>query len=135
MIEKMNNVFNGVETVLHVANGVPFICLISSSVQVNLGVLQKVMGLAMAVIGAIGYSLNRRNRDEWVTLLRLGNEHVIQGALNIIDGIGQALMGLYTFGLGNLICLTARYVYRGNFDSFVKYGFISEDKISRRVFL
>lgn len=128
MIRKINESFNEAETCFNVAGSFPIISVPSGVIRAHIGTAQTVVGAALAVIGSMGHVFSDRDDKRWLKLVKLGVEHLIQGALNFIRGVGETLLGIYTLGIGNLILMAVQYHSKEGFEPILKYGFITEDK-------
>lgn len=122
----LNNASAAVETALNYGACVPILGVIASVATVKFGELQLVLGAATAVTGAIGLGISHlvhsksHTKKQWNMVTKLGLEHTIHGALNILSGLGEIVLALSTFGLGNLLLIIP--YHRNDFKPYYRYG-------------
>ncbi len=109
IMKSINKACTVVETGFNVAESFPIISFFSGVVRVKLGVIQAVAGSATSLVGLIGQGIEHckrsPNKETILSLKKItkyGSEHTIHGALNIIRGLGAAVLGYTTLGFANL---------------------------------
>lgn len=122
------------EKVFNIVACIPALGILSGVIRAFAGKLQMISGVALASIGEFNLQMIKMSKKEsavknkWETISELGKEMTIHGCLNMIRGTGEALIGTYTFGLGNLFLIIPNIVDNQNFEPRMRYGSITFTK-------
>jgi len=126
-VTKINTPCHDIERAFNILGCFPLVGWISGSCRAILGKAQAVCGIGIVAISQIGVFLNSQTHSEkilvgkWKALSDFGMEQLIHGCLNTIRGTGEALIGNYTFGLGNIPLLIPNLINDQNFDPYYAY--------------
>jgi hypothetical protein len=126
--EIANNVALLTETVCNVGACVPVAGFAFIAFHGGLGYFQVTKGLACAVIGKLGelFAEHAGCDDEFIHTFFLvkefGKEHLEHGLLNIVQATQQAVIGIFTLNLGNLVVP----IYREGFGPHYTYDNIGK---------
>lgn len=133
IIKKINTVCTDVEKIFNIGSSTPWIGFLSGTLRAVLGQVQAVVGIALTTISQVGLIIASLSKAEtalvakWQNISKLGIELTIHGCLNFIRGIGEALIGKYTFGLGNIVLIAPNTMFDRGFTPYFAYGSITND--------
>ncbi len=129
-LKDINKACTFLEKGFNFAGSVPLIPAFSGAIRAQAGTIQAIAASIFA-IGAGIAELVERNRDnpdqaaihKMRKFRKFGVEHIFHGALNIIRGLGEAALGVLTFGLLNLATfLPLNLLQKPKFSPIFKYS-------------
>ena len=119
----MNEALTNVEKVFNVAECIPIVGIVSSALRFVLAKVQLAVGIIFLTLGLVLTLLSQNQRQHsWV---KLGVEHIMHGILNGIRGSLTFALGMYTYGIGNIICLVPNLIIKPTFSPVLRYGSIA----------
>lgn len=122
----INSAATMVETSLKCGACLPFVGVIASVAKLYLGHGQVVLGAATAAVGLVGLGISHiapcsnHTKKEWNMVTRLGIEHTIHGALNVLSSLGEIILAVSTSFIGNPLLLLI--YYPNDFKPLFPYG-------------
>lgn len=128
-INKLNHFCTKVEKGFNVAGCIPYVGIVSGNLRAALGKVQCVAGIILLVsgkMGQIGAKMQGKSTREWDRIMLLGAEHTVHGALNVLRGLGEALLGIVTLGVGNILLLAPNMMNKDEFGPYVPYGSVKD---------
>lgn len=135
LIDKTIEYGTNLERGLNIAAIIPFLGPMTSAViRIPMGKIQFLTGAIFASLTeALHFIGSKFNADkELLKTLRklstLGLEFMIHGALNVIRGAGELLIGTCTFGLGSIGLIVPNIVHQRNFAPYFTYGSLLEER-------
>lgn len=105
---------------------IPIVGVGVSQLRMAYGKAQVITGLAILCIGFVGLTISSMNgsklstQKNWEKVVMFGSEYTIHGALNIVRGGAETLVGLVTHGFGNPLLIIPN-MYR-DFNPYFEYG-------------
>lgn len=117
----VNRMLTNIEIGFNIADSLPVISFVSTPLRILAGKVQTLFGLICAVGGAIGKAIFGNTRY-WAELKKMGQEQMLQGALNVLRGFGEALLTVMTLSLGNIVLLGLQELSPNGFNPLERYG-------------
>lgn len=131
IINKTHSICNDIEKIFNIAGSTPWVGFLSGTIRTVFGYSQIISGIALTAISELGLMIANISKTDialipkWQILSKLGIEFTIHGCLNIIRGTGEAMIGTYTFGLGNILLTLPNLSSERNFAPYFPYGSIT----------
>lgn len=124
--QTINRVGTRIEKGFNFVGCLPFIGILSGALRASLGKIQAVAGLVLMGVGAVGTAVSEdsaRVQARFNKIFRMGQEHTLHGALNVIRGLAEVFTCAAFFGIGNAIFLIPNLHQREAFaPCYFKYG-------------
>lgn len=124
LMNETNKLMYHVEKGLNVAGSLPLVGKYSGALRVVAGKAQYIGGAILFLSGSAGYVASQVTKSDvkpWIEVTAFGLEHMIQGALNILRGLGEFLIGAATFGMGNVVLLLPNMSQKDKFGPVIPY--------------
>ena len=118
-ISEFDETLTTFETAFNVAGSTPFVAIVSGGLRAAAGKIQLLTGLVFGVAGLIG-QLTSHNERKWENITHVGLENVKHGALNLIRGLAESIVGLTI--VGSLVLLAAQLLSSNRFAPIFKYN-------------
>jgi len=128
-VAKFNRILTQIETGFNVLDSLPVVSVASSLIRATAGKVQMLVGAFLALTGTLGQLINSSDQKKWEKLTKIGLEHMTHGGLNLLRGAGEFLLGVYTYGIGNLVLFGIQFASENGFEPHVKYGIFSEKRV------
>lgn len=115
------NIFTHVEKGFNFAGCIPVASIFSGVLRVTAAKIQAIVGIVLLATAALNFLLNPS--EKWVNMALLGSEFIFHGALNILRGLGEVLLGCT--GFGSLLLLIPNVCKDDMFSPFFAYDTVS----------
>jgi membrane-bound ClpP family serine protease len=121
------NTLTNIEKGFNIAGSIPVVSFFSGAIRAIAGKIQGVVGAIFFVMGLASYMVT--NDSRWIPLINLGSELVIHGALNVLRGVGEAMLCVTTL-VGNIMLLVPNMSKEDMFSPYFDYGsFTIEERV------
>lgn len=129
MLEKaiptINDVSTKLDQALNIITACPVIGGLGAVARIKYGNVQNVAGIAIALFASLATCCSKgETRTQWKKVAVFGCEHAIHGALNVLKGVGEGILAVCTYTLGNPVLLIFRIP--DNFKPTFQYGEFSQ---------
>ena len=113
------NTFTNIEKGFNIAGSIPVVSLFSGAIRAIAGKIQGIVGALFSALGLASYMIT--NDSKWIPLINLGSEFIIHGALNVLRGLGEAMLCATTL-VGNVMLLVPNMSKEDMFSPYFEYG-------------
>lgn len=125
---RINDIAEKIERTFNFAACIPVLGAYSSIARIVSGFAQIFFGSIVQISGSSGLLImtlsdsGDRAEKQWIKMIAFGSEHIGQGLLNIIRGVGELLVSVGTLNLGNIILLIPNTMIDDPFAPCLPYG-------------
>lgn len=89
---ELNKNISEIERKFNIAGSIPLVSILSGQVRYMAGIVQTVAGVSFSLLGYVA-QLVRPKEQKWAGVTRMGVEHMLHGPMNVMRGLGEALIG------------------------------------------
>lgn len=114
---ELDDLCNETERCFNIAGSIPLVGIISGGIRASAAQIQATAGLIFACIGLAGTFLS--SEKKWGNITVLGTEHLIQGCLNTLRGVGEFFVGCTI--IGSAVLGAWQYGSANKFNPIVPY--------------
>lgn len=101
--ENLNDVCNRLEIIFNIGACVPVFGTDIILIRLGFAGIQTIAAGSFLAIATLKKNHSDADKDFWKSIRVIGEEHLIQGLLNLCQGVKQLIIGFLFSNLGNLI--------------------------------